>query len=138
MQLGSQAAYIDPPPTGPNAHLVNRADQFVKCFLVRDPGFKLLKLDIRNPGPWQARIVALSQLIDAKHPDWSAFGARGGKLILVQGHDDPSVSPHANQAFDANAANRNRSRPMCAFPTWPRYQGSGPVDGAASFSCAAP
>jgi len=196
MQLGSQAAYINPPPTGPNAHHVNRADQFVKYFLVRDPGFNLLNLDIQNPGPWQSRIVALSQLIDANHPDWSAFSARGGKLILVQGHDDPSVSPHANQAFyesivaragataaegfarlylvpglahgdgkfrlawdglgtldawvdrgeapkvpvafDANAANRNRSRPMCAFPTWPRYQGSGPVDEAASFSCAAP
>ncbi len=196
MQLGSQAAYIDPPPTGPNAHHVNRADQFVKYFLVRDPAFKLLDLDIQNPGAWQSRIVALSQLIDANHPDWSAFAARGGKLLLVQGHDDPSVSPHANQAFyesvvarsgaaaaegfvrfylvpglahgdgkfrlawdglgtldawadrgvapqvpvgfDANAGNRNRSRPMCAFPTWPRYLGSGPVDEAASYTCAAP
>ena len=196
MQLGSQAAYIDPPPTGPNAHHVNRADQFVKYFLVRDPGFKLLNLDIQNPGPWQSRIVELSQLIDANHPDWSTFRARGGKLILIQGHDDPSVSPYANQAFyesivaragaaaaegfvrfylvpglahgdgkfrlawdglgaldawadrgvapkgpvgfDANPGSRNRSRPLCAFPTLPRYQGSGPVDEASSYACAAP
>jgi hypothetical protein len=26
MQLGSDARFIDPPPTGPNAHHVNRAD----------------------------------------------------------------------------------------------------------------
>src|SRR5690606_12223793 len=29
----------------------------------------------------------------------------------------------------------NRTRPICLFPLWPRYNGSGNVDDAASFSC---
>lgn len=50
MQIGSQAAYIEPPPTGANAHHVNRADQFIKYFLTCNPTFNLLSLDIQNPG----------------------------------------------------------------------------------------
>jgi pimeloyl-ACP methyl ester carboxylesterase len=96
MQLGSEARFIDPPPTGPNAHHVNRADQFLKFFVTRDPKFSVLSLDIQKPGPWQQRIIELSNAIDASNPDFSAFKAKGGKLILVQGLDDASVSPYAN------------------------------------------
>ena len=28
-----------------------------------------------------------------------------------------------------------RTRPLCEWPTWPRYLGSGPMDSAASFAC---
>jgi pimeloyl-ACP methyl ester carboxylesterase len=193
MQIGAQAAYIEPPPTGPNAHHVNRADQFVKYFLTRNPNFNLLSLDIQQPGSWQARIVALSHAIDASNPDFAAFHARGGKLILIHGNDDPSVSPYASVALyedivakmgrpaaeqfmrfylipglahgdgkfrlswealgslddwvdrkippaaptavDSNAATQGRSRPMCVYPSWPKYKGAGSVDAASNYHC---
>jgi feruloyl esterase len=132
--------------------------------------------------------------LGATTPDWSAFEAKGGKVLWVQGNDDPSVSPHANinvynsivkkmgQAkvdgfmklylvpglahgggnfspewdnlnaldtwvekgiaptnlvtFDGTkTATKGRSRPLCEYPTWPKYSGSGDVNLAASYSC---
>ncbi len=96
MQIGSQKGYIEPPPTGPNAHHVNRADQFLKYFVTRDPAFNLLSLDIRNPGRWKDRIVSLSDILGASDPDLTRLNARGGKILWAQGQDDPSVSPYAN------------------------------------------
>jgi len=31
-----------------------------------------------------------------------------------------------------------RSRPLCDYPAWPKYSGTGEVNAAASFVCAAP
>jgi feruloyl esterase len=195
MQVGSQAEYIEPPPTGPNAHHVNRADQFIKYFVARDPDFKLRTLDIHKPGQWQERIVRLSEILGASDPDFSALNARGGKVLWVHGLDDPSVSPYANAEVyrsivkrmgqaatdnflrfylvpglahgggnfspvwdnlaildnwvdrgiappaapimfdDTKSATRGRSRPMCAYPQWARYNGSGDVNLAASYRC---
>ena len=195
MQIGTQSTYIEPPPSGPNAHHVSRADQFVKNFLTRDPNFRLLTLDLQSPGAWQSRIASLSQAIDATNPDLSAFKARGGKLLLLHGLDDPGVSPYANArlyqsivermgkseadsfsrfymvpglahgngkfnvtwdsleildnwaangvvpvtpiGIDANKTTQGRSRPICEFPNWPKYKGSGSVDVATNFVCVA-
>ena len=132
-------------------------------------------------------------MIDATNPDLSAFSARGGKVLLVQGQDDASVSPLSNMALyqsivaragqataetfirfyqipgfahgmgkfllswddlatldnwvergvgpgnlvavDANAATNGRSRPMCVFPSWPKYKGTGSVDSHLNYTC---
>lgn len=194
MQIGSQPGYIEPPVSGPNAHHVSRADQFVKYFVARDPNFNLLSLDIQNPGKWKDRIISLSDILGATTPDWSAFEAKGGKVLWVQGNDDPSVSPYANIAvyssivkrmgqdkvsgfmklylvpglahgggnfspvwdnlnaldkwvekgiaptnqvtFDGTTTiTKNRSRPLCEYPTWPKYNGTGDINLAANYSC---
>jgi len=195
MQIGSQPGYIEPPPSGPNAHHVNRADQFVKYFVTRDPNFNLLTLDIQNPGIWQDRIVELSGILGATDPDFSSFMVHGGKVLWVQGNDDPSVSPYANAnmynsivaemgqesvdsflrfylapglahgggrfspvwdnltildnwvengvappdapvVYDAtNTETRGRSLPLCEYPTWPKYNGSGDPNQSTSFTC---
>lgn len=195
MQIGSQAAYIEPPVSGPNAHHVSRADQFVKYFVTRNPTFNLLSLDIQNPGIWKDRIISLSDILGATTPDWSTFANKGGKVLWLQGNDDPSVSPYANinvfnsivnkmgassvanfmklylvpglahgggnfspvwdnlttldnwvekgiappsapVVFDATTtATKGRSRPLCEYPTWPKYNGAGDVNLAASYSC---
>ncbi|MGE0312844.1 MAG: tannase/feruloyl esterase family alpha/beta hydrolase [Lautropia sp.] len=36
----------------------------------------------------------------------------------------------------ANRATPNRGRPLCAYPAWPRYDGTGDKESAASFACA--
>ena len=40
-------------------------------------------------------------------------------------------------ATDANEATLGRSRPICHYPDWPRYD-SGDVNAATSFSCQPP
>jgi hypothetical protein len=35
-----------------------------------------------------------------------------------------------------NASNLCRTRPLCLYPSWPKYHGSGDVDNAGSFACA--
>ena len=36
----------------------------------------------------------------------------------------------------ANREHPNRSRPLCAWPSYPKYDGSGDVESASSYSCA--
>jgi feruloyl esterase len=44
--------------------------------------------------------------------------------------------PPLNQVgTDTNTANNGRTRPLCEFPTWPRYNGSGDINVAASYTC---
>jgi hypothetical protein len=38
-------------------------------------------------------------------------------------------------AVDENPATKGRSRPMCVFPAWPKYDGTGAVAAAASYHC---
>jgi feruloyl esterase len=196
MQLGSQAAYLQPPVSGPNAHHVSRADQFIRNFVARAPELDLRTVDVQREGPFTRRIQELSAAIDATSPDFSAFARRGGRLIWVQGNDDPSVSPWMNarlyeavvarmgrEAADAflrfylvpglahgggrftptwdslaaldtwvehgvppqgqvvtdatRGPTRGRTRPLCDYPTFPRYRGEGDINSAASFACAA-
>ena len=198
MQIGTQPQYITPtPPSGPNAHHVNRADQFMKYFVTRNPNFDLRTFDIQNPGVWKDRLIDLSDVLGATDPDFTAFRARGGKVIWLQGWDDPSVTPFANinvykaivakmgqdtvdsflrlyivpglahgggrfspvwdnltaldnwvekgvppakpVVFDGtNTPTRGRSRPLCEYPTFPKYNGSGDPNLASSFTCVAP
>jgi feruloyl esterase len=114
MQIGSQPEYITPtPPSGPNAHHVNRADQFMKFFVTRNPNFDLRTFDIQHPGVWEDRLIALSDVLGATNPDFEAFRRAGGKIIWVQGWDDPSVTPFANinviKAIHAKMASRVES-----------------------------
>jgi feruloyl esterase len=145
-----------------------------------------------DPDEWAARIVEVSAIIDANSVDLSQFMSKGGKLILMVGAIDDSITPyntldyytrlvskfgqptldtfvrfyyipgfgHGNGVFnakydslgaldawvdqgkapgtltavDANPDNRNRTRPLCVYPAWPKYNGSGSVDLADSFS----
>ncbi|PWS38953.1 tannase/feruloyl esterase family alpha/beta hydrolase [Falsiroseomonas bella] len=194
MQLGSQRELLAPPRSGPNAHHVDRAYQFFRYFVNDGRDFDIRTLDVMAPGPLRERIREISALFDATATDFSAFAARGGRIIWLQGHDDPSVSPLENRrnyaavvarmgqaatdrfmryyelaglahgggrfsptweslaALDAwveqgtppdgaavtdgtRGETRGRTRPLCAYPTWPRYRGGDP-NNAASFACA--
>ena len=72
-------------------------EQWVKYFVTRDPSFDALSLDPRNPGKWQQRIVELTALQDANRTDYSAFKARGGKILMAHGMHDALVSPRATR-----------------------------------------
>ena len=96
MQLGSQATLTSPPRSGPNAHHVDRAYQFFRYFVNGGRDLDVRTLDVTAEGPQRERILEISQLFDASRADLSAFAARGGRMIFLQGNDDPSVSPWEN------------------------------------------
>jgi feruloyl esterase len=49
---------------------------------------------------------------------------------------DRGVAPPATPiAFDSNDKTAGRSRPLCEYPKWPRYEGAGDENVASSFRC---
>ena len=48
---------------------------------------------------------------------------------------ETGVAPQSLAAADLNPNANRRTRPLCRYPTWPRYNGSGSVDAASSFTC---
>jgi hypothetical protein len=80
-------------------------DSFVRFYLV--PGLS------HGFGTFNAKYDALATL-----DDWVENGKAPGTLVAIDG----------NQGA-------NRSRLMCLFPAWPRYNGSGSENEAANFTC---
>jgi hypothetical protein len=46
--------------------------------------------------------------------------------------------PGLQVVTDTNSATLGRKRPLCEYPAWPKYNGSGDPSQAASFTCTAP
>ena len=84
-------------------------DSFVRFYVV--PGF----------GHGTGQFIASWDSLGALE-DWVERGKPPGTLVVT----------------DSKAGNGGRSRPMCVFPSWPKYAGSGDVNAAASFTCAQP
>jgi feruloyl esterase len=193
MNLGTDPAAHEPIADRFNAHHAARADQFLKYFIARDPQFTLNAFDVDAAGTWAQRVAELTPLINDTAAQLEAYEKAGGKILLVQGADDVSVSPEQNTqlylsvrkelgaartdafmrfylvpglghgigtfllswdnlgildrwadqgiappaeavGWDGNAG-ANRSRPVCAYPAWPKYKGTGSISEASSFTC---
>ncbi len=81
-------------------------DSFVRFYVI--PGFG------HGMGPFNAKYDGLKVL-----EDWVERGAAPGVLTAV----------------DENPATKGRTRPMCLYPTWPKYAGAGSVEEASSYHC---
>jgi hypothetical protein len=181
------------PPVPADAFQLRPADGTIRYVITRNPTVDPLTFD---PNQWAARIVEASSILDANSVDLTQFMARGGKLVLMVGSIDDSITSHntlnyysrlvarfgqaaldsfvrfyyipgfghGNGVFnakfdslgaldtwltrgkapgtllatDANAANKGRTRPLCVYPAWPKYNGSGDVAASSSFTCVAP
>ena len=62
---------------------------------------------------------------------WDSLGALDAWV-------DRGVEPGPQIATDTAEANAGRTRPLCEYPAYPRYAGSGDPNRASSFACAAP
>lgn len=75
------------------------------------------------------------------HVYGSPFAAGGGfytawdPLGALDRWVETGEAPGTLVATDQNAATRGRTRPVCEWPSWPRYDGTGDPNSAASFRC---
>ena len=84
----------------------DKLKDFVRFYVV--PGFG------HGDGPFQASWDWLTVL-----DTWVENGQAPANLVTV----------------DTAMATAGRSRPLCEYPAWPKYRGSGDVNAAASFAC---
>jgi len=66
------------------------------------------------------------------------FNATGGIPVLdaLEGWVEQGKAPEELVATDANPATAGRTRPLCIYPSWPKYNGSGDLNAAGSYRCA--
>ncbi len=64
-----------------------------------------------------------------------AFDARFDALGVLDRWLDSGNAPEHLSVTDHNRATMGRTRPLCVYPAWPKYKGSGDVNAADSFTC---
>lgn len=61
-------------------------------------------------------------------PNWDSLAA-------LENWVERGLAPATVTAFDAVAGTYGRTRPLCEYPAYPRYRGSGSLDAAMNYSC---
>jgi feruloyl esterase len=64
-----------------------------------------------------------------------AFNTSWDSVTALENWVEHGTAPTAQVVRDSNAASNSRTRPLCEFPTWPKYSGAGDINLAASYSC---
>jgi feruloyl esterase len=70
------------------------------------------------------------------HGGGGTFSFSGDLLSAIEQWSEGGIAPANLIGTDANPASAGRTRPLCAYPTWPKYMGGG-IDAASSYSCVA-
>jgi len=65
----------------------------------------------------------------------SPFAPSWDSVTALEKWAEHQTAPVRPRATDVNPDARARTRPLCEYPAWPRYVGSGNPDAAASFTC---
>ena len=71
------------------------------------------------------------------HAVSSQFNATWDSLTALEQWVEHGVAP-ANQVTVDTVGVPGRSRPLCDYPKWARYNGTGDINAAASFTCVSP
>ena len=69
------------------------------------------------------------------HAVSTAFNATWDSLTALEDWAEKSSAPKGQVTTDT-AGVPGRKRPLCDYPTWPKYKGSGDVNAAESYTCA--
>ncbi|HEY4079407.1 MAG TPA: tannase/feruloyl esterase family alpha/beta hydrolase [Burkholderiaceae bacterium] len=64
----------------------------------------------------------------------STFNAAWDSLTALENWTEKNTAP-SGQIVKDTVGVPGRSRPLCDYPKWPKYQGAGDVNAAASFTC---
>jgi len=65
-----------------------------------------------------------------------AFNMSWDSLAALDAWVEAGTAPATAIAVDANPESKGRQRPLCEYPSWPRYRGSGGIDSGVNFDCA--
>lgn len=68
------------------------------------------------------------------HAVSSTFNAAWDSLTALENWAEKNTAP-SGQIVKDTVGVPGRSRPLCDYPKWPKYQGTGDVNAAASFTC---
>ena len=68
------------------------------------------------------------------HAFGSAFTPGWDSLTALENWVEKGIAPK-NQIATDTAVHAGRTRPLCEYPTWPKYNGSGDPNSASSFTC---
>jgi feruloyl esterase len=171
------------------------SDGFIRSFITHDQSYDTAQFDANQ---WEPQLSAIGTMFQAFDPDLTGLHARKGKLILLNGTNDTSVSPRDSARYydsvvgklGATTADNTvelflepgvghctggpgpdqvdllkavstwtetgvapsrqnltlakldstgktvSARPLCKYPAFPRYNGSGNVNDPASYTCA--
>jgi len=71
----------------------------------------------------------------ANHANVAPAFAAGWDSLSALDHWVTGGSAPVNPVVSDKRPDKHRTRPLCAYPTYPRYNGSGNVDFASSFTC---
>ncbi len=71
------------------------------------------------------------------HAASTVFNAAWDSLAALEAWVERGVAPRDQRVVDTVGV-PGRSRPLCDYPQWPRYLGTGDVNAAASFRCVGP
>jgi len=56
-------------------------------------------------------------------------------LTALENWVEMGVAPGTREVMDTNASTYGRTRPLCQYPSWPKYKGTGSADAAINYTC---
>lgn len=56
-------------------------------------------------------------------------------LTALENWVELGVAPGTREVMDTNAGTYGRTRPLCQYPAWPKYKGTGSADAAVNYTC---
>jgi Tannase and feruloyl esterase len=80
-----------------SADFLQYVQNYFRYMVTNDPKWNILTANVG--GSLQEAIKNTAAEMDATNPDLSRFHARGGKLIMYHGWDDPAISPWNSIAY---------------------------------------
>ncbi|SDF90939.1 feruloyl esterase [Lentzea fradiae] len=72
----------------------------------------------------------------AQHGFSSAFHPEWDQLATIENWVEKGIDPKNDVVVTDDAGVPGRTRPLCLYPSWPKYTGSGDIGSARSFTCA--
>ena len=82
-----------------------------------------------------ASFVRFYEIPGMGHGASSVFNASWDSLTALENWVEKGIAPTGQVVADT-AGVPGRTRPLCDYPSWPKYRGSGDVNLASSFTCA--
>jgi feruloyl esterase len=80
--------------------------------------------------------VRYYEIPGAQHGPSSSFQPEWDQLAAIENWVEKGIDPANKLVATDDSGVPGRTRPMCMFPGWPKYNGSGGINAAASFTCA--